>query len=68
MADDSDLNMRKNIGMRDTQYCGMFLPKTLGNQVFKKILVFLPRTLRKTKMFSQYYPCLFSPMFGAKKN
>jgi hypothetical protein len=32
MADGYDLNMRKNIEVRDTQFCGIFLPQTLGNQ------------------------------------
>jgi hypothetical protein len=40
MADVSGLNMGKNIRMRDTQFCGMFLPKTLENQVKCIVLCF----------------------------
>jgi hypothetical protein len=33
MTNDCDLNMGNNIKMRDTQFFGMFWPKTLENQM-----------------------------------
>jgi hypothetical protein len=54
MADGSDINMGKNIGMRDTQFCGMFLLTTLGNQLKWILLCFCPEHYGKLyKMFSQ---------------